>query len=254
MSGGFDLSWMQAAGLAAAFFVGGFVKGGLGFGLPLVVMSIIPNFVPLDLALAVNAVVMPFTNLLQFAGARRVRETVLRFWPLLAGLFLGAPIGAALVAVVDPRLLAATLGLLIAGFVIWSVAHPTIEIPSPAERPVGGVVGVAAGLLGTLTTINGPVFIGYLLGLRVDRQMMISALGLFFLVSGVLIAGSFVAVGILDVFRAVLAVGCIVPAALGMWAGNHAARHLPPEQFRAVVLVALLILGINMTLRALLSS
>ncbi len=250
MTGVVELSWTQAAALAVGLFAGGFAKGGLGFAFPLVVIPIATQFVPLDFTLAVISVLMPFLNLVQFVNGRKMTETLVRFWPMLAGLAVGAPLGALFFSMIDRQVLVLTVGLLIILLVFWTAFRPNIRIPQRAERRFGAVAGIAAGMLGTLTTTNGPVFISYLLGLQLDRETMLSALGLFFFISGLLIAGSFVAIGVLTGPRALTAVACAAPCVLGMWAGNRAARHIAPELFRRLILAMLFLLGVNMTVRA----
>ncbi|TVP94020.1 MAG: hypothetical protein EA338_13225, partial [Roseinatronobacter sp.] len=65
----------DAALVAAVFVLGGMVKGALGFGLPLTTMAILPFFVPVDAALAVNVVVLFLTNIAQFLQMGQMRET-----------------------------------------------------------------------------------------------------------------------------------------------------------------------------------
>jgi uncharacterized membrane protein YfcA len=247
------LSWEQAAILAVAFFAGGFAKGGTGFAFPLLVIPIASPFAPLDLVLAIIAMLMPFVNILQFTNGGRMRESVVRFWPMLAGLAVGAPLGALLFPFIDQRFLALGVGLLIVAFVFWTLFRPNIRIPPRSEKSLGGVAGVAAGVLGTLTTTNGPVFVTYLVGVQADRKLMISALGLFFLVSGLLIVGSFITIGVLNGPRALIGLGCFAPCFLGMWAGNVLGGRIPQALFRQIVLGGLLLLGANMIVRSLLS-
>ncbi len=248
MTGLFDLTAAQTAALAFAFFLGGFAKGGTGFAFPLLVLPITNRFVPLDLALAIIAVLQPFINTYQFANGGKMRETLFRYWPMLAGMTLGAPAGAALLPIMDRQMLALAVGIFIVAFVLWVVLRPNLRIPSRRERPIGGAAGVLAGALGTLTTINGPVFVAFLLGVNADRQTMISALGLFFIVSGILISSSYLVIGVLNAERALIALACAAPCILGVLAGNAAGRRISPELFRRIVLALLFALGAHMTL------
>jgi hypothetical protein len=125
----------------------------------------------------------------------------------------------------------------------------TIDIPPKRERPVNFVVGFLAGILGALTAANGPIFVTYLVSLRVDRAMFIAALGMLFMVSGVMVAGSLLVVGVLDTGRLTLALICIPVALAGMWVGDKLGKRLDGKVFRNAVLAALFILGLNFLLR-----
>ncbi|MEM6943618.1 MAG: TSUP family transporter, partial [Pseudomonadota bacterium] len=94
-----------------AFFLGGLVKGGLGFGLPLVTISLLPLFLPLDLALAINALILPALNAWQARQSGRFGEVLRRFWPLALTLTLFLPLGAWFATGVDTRTLTLALGL-----------------------------------------------------------------------------------------------------------------------------------------------
>ncbi len=251
MIGSVDLTPVQAIVLAVAFFAGGFAKGGVGFAFPMIVIAISSYFVELDIVLAAIAVIQPFINIFQFTSGGLMTRTLARFWPVMLGLAIGAPVGALLLPIIDRTLLILGVGILIIAFVFWLLFRPDLRIPPRAEAGIGSIVGVAAGILGTLTTINGPIFVSYFVALRLERQAMVTALGLLFLLSGILIAGSFLAVGVLNGERFLIALGCAVPCGLGIWAGTLAGRLIPERLFRSLVLSGLFLLGVNLTVRAL---
>ncbi|HEX2018167.1 MAG TPA: sulfite exporter TauE/SafE family protein [Aurantimonas sp.] len=234
--------------LAGIFFLGGIVKGALGFGLPLSTMSILPFLIPVEFALAVNALVLPFTNIAQFVQAGRMRETIHRFQPILAGVAVGVPIGAAVVSLVSDKVLLISLGTFVLLFVGLTVAKPALAIAAPAERGLGLGVGLAGGIVGALTAANGPLFVMYLIGLKVDRKLFVSALSLLFIVSGVLISGTFLIAGIIDGER-LLVTALVIPASfVGMAAGNALAERIAAEKFRLLVLLVLAVLAVNLIL------
>ncbi|MEO1459913.1 MAG: sulfite exporter TauE/SafE family protein [Pseudomonadota bacterium] len=246
------IGWQAAALTLATFFVGGITKGGFGFGLPLVTISLLPLFLPLDLALVLNALVLPPLNVWQVAAAGRVGETLSRFWPLGLTLALTLPLGVALGAQVSPDALTVALGIAIVLFSAFNLANPRLVIPDRWEQRAGALTGIGAGIVGGLTTINGPFFILFLVGRGADRRMLLSGLGVFFLLTGVLLTGSFWAVGLLDWARLLAALACIVPSVLGMVVGNRIGRRIPQDAFRRAVLILLILLGANIALRGLL--
>jgi len=233
----------------AIFVFGGVVKGGLGFGLPLATISILPLVVPVEMALAINTVVQPVTNVSQLVGSRRVRETAARFWPMGIALALGVAFGAAMLSGLSADRILLILGLFVMLFSVVSATGFAPRIPPGRERAAGFATGLAAGAIGSLTAANGPVFVMYLLGLGVDREGFRAALGFLFIVSGALIAAGFVGIGILDWGRAALALACIPSALIGMEIGNRIGRRLPRQLFLNVVLIALFCLGLRFALR-----
>ncbi len=244
-------AWDFAAVLAI-FAIAGIVKGVVGFGLPMVSMSLLVFVGPVDFALALNSIVQPASNLSQFLGARMARPTVARFWPLLATLAPGVAVGAYFLTSLPEAALLLTIGILVVAFSVATTFGFTIDIPARRERAVSLVLGFFAGILGALTTANGPIFVTYLVSLKVDRDMFRAALGMLFLVSGMLVASSLLVVGILDLGRLIVALVSIPAALFGMWIGDHLGRRLGGRVFRGAVLAALFILGVNFIRRGLL--
>lgn len=118
------LSWFQLGLIPCIFILGGAAKGALGFGLPFVTVSIIPLFAPLDVALAVNAVVLPIANFLQYTQSGLVRPTFERYRLVVVGILLGAPIGAYLLSAMDIHIIELLLGLFVMCFVfVLSLIH-----------------------------------------------------------------------------------------------------------------------------------
>jgi uncharacterized membrane protein YfcA len=112
-------------------------------------------------------------------------------------------------------------------------------------------VGLSAGVIGTMTTVNGPFFIMYLLGLHINRREMLASLGLLFIVSGLCFTVFFSLFGILTIERALLGVACAGFAMLGMRIGDWLVQFIDREFFRKLVLCGLFILGFNIFLRGL---
>lgn len=241
----------QVIGLAAAFLIGGIIKGAMGFGLPLVTISILPNILPIELALAINAATMVFTNLAQFLRVGFVVQTFTRFWPMIVGISAGALAGAFLVSAANETALGLALGLLVMAFAVLTVYVPRFRISWAWERRVGWGVGAIAGIVGGLITANGPLLVMYLVGLNLTRELFIAALALLFLATGILVAASYWTLGILDAPRFVIAVACLVPALIGMKLGDILSSRLSAETFRNIVLAGLFLLGANMVRRAL---
>lgn len=244
---GLDLSELFA--VLAIFVAGGMIKGAMGFGLPLATMSVLPLVIPVEAALAINAIVLPLTNVTQFLHERRMSETLRRFSPVVVGVVIGVPIGAVFVTFVNDSVLLIALGIFVVAFTGVSLATPRLAVPEGRERSIGGVIGVLAGVVGALTTANGPLFVMYLVGLKVERAMFLSAISLFFIVSGVMISASFLAAGLFDMPRFLTALAAFPAALVGMYLGNALARRIPAERFRLAVLMVLCLLGANLVLR-----
>ena len=97
-----------------------------------------------------------------------------------------------------------------------------------------------------MTTVNGPFFIMYLLGLKIDRrEKILATLGLFFVVSGACFVSFFGLFGILTIERFQLGIVAPFFAIIGMWMGDRIVQYVDRGFFRRLVLSGLFILGLN---------
>lgn len=241
--GAWEIGPAETALTAAIYVFGGVVKGATGFGLPLIAISLTPLFLPLDLALALNALVIPATNVGQFAALGGYRRSVAICWPLILGLCAAVFFAASLAKAAPPAAISAVLGAVLILFVGQAFAAPSFRIAPGARKPAALAAGLVGGVVGAAVTAPGPVFAMYFVGLGLDRRALISAMALSMLSVGLLISGAFALLGLLDAARAAMSAAAIAPAAAGMVIGDRLARSMSVEGFRRLVLLILLGLG-----------
>ena len=239
----FGLEYFPLAMVFAIFLIAGSVKGVLGFGLPLITMSLLPFFIPVELAIVLSALVQPATNigqLISTGGARHAFETT---WPILLALVPSVALGAWFLSELEGNAHLFILGLTLIGFAIYSLSGFSVAIAKTRQVFVGGITGLVAGFIGVLTSINGMFFIMYLVGIGADRQAFRAAIALLFIVSGVLINSGFWFAGLLNQNNIIIGILVLAPAFLGMWIGNMIGDRIPNDLFRKLILYALLVIG-----------
>lgn len=241
-----DFTVPEVLAVLGVFLAGGFVKGTLGFGLPLTTMAALPLITGVEAALAVNVLVLPFANVVQFMKGRLDRETLYAVRFLLAGLVAGIPVGTMFVTSVDESMLMVVLGFFVIVFTAVNGMRPGRTAPGSLRPGAGVAVGFAAGIVGALSAVNGPIFVMYLAHLHIERARFMPLLGLLFAVSGILISAAFWSVGIMDLQRLFLAAVSLPAALVGMSIGNRIGRRFSAERFRWVMLLALSVLGANL--------
>ncbi|MEM6679818.1 MAG: sulfite exporter TauE/SafE family protein [Pseudomonadota bacterium] len=246
---------MMLIAVAAIFVGGGIVKGAMGFGLPLVTIAILPFFLPVEAALAVNALVLLVTNLYQLHQSRSWRPAFQLAAPMLVGLVIATPLGAVLATQAPRTLVLGLLGALIITFSTLQLAG----LPRPAEgtpsqtpgRLRGFAIGIAAGIVGALTSAPGPVFVMHFAAQRLARPLFMGTLGLLMGCVGAVLALSLAAAGVFDENRLLLALVAMPAAFAGFALGDRLGRRFSVEGFRKAVLVLLCLLGAAMIQRAL---
>jgi len=244
-----ELPPASVAAVLAVYLVAGAIKGALGFGLPVVAIAALPFVVPVETALALNAMVILVSNVQQVRAAARLREGLAAAWPMIAGTALMVPVGAAFAAGLDAASLTAALGVLILGFVVFSLAQPQMVIPPRHAVPVGLGMGLASGVVGGLTTAPGPIFVAYVAARGLPRPVYMAALGLIMGSFGAMVSAAFAWAGVLRAEHVALGLVSVVPVLLGMMAGDSLAARLGGRTFRRAVLGMLGVLAALMVER-----
>lgn len=238
------------AGLCVVFLLAGTVKGVFGFGLPLVGVGLSSLFLPADLVIALNAVPPFVSNLWQARAGGHLGANLRRLGPALVVLPPATFLGAAWAADLDPDLLYGVLGVIVLAVLGLGGLSPGRRLPPRLIGPGGVLAGLAGGILGGLSTINGPPIILYLLALGLERTVFVSALGLFFLVSSLSIIVAYGGVGLLDLQTGLLSLALTGPVLIGMVLGQRLGRRVEQRRFEGGVKLLLVVLALNMIRKA----
>ncbi|MCP1675162.1 putative membrane protein YfcA [Natronocella acetinitrilica] len=238
-----SLEPIVVAGVFAAFFAGGVIKGMAGFGLPLVSLPLLTLVVDVRIALALMVVPIVGTNVYQTIQGGLGLSTLRSFWWLFLVMALGFPVGALLIFWLDPSLLVGLLGLAIAAFATFNLLQPSLTLPARLHRPVGIGAAFTGGVLGGLTTLFGPPLLMYLLALQLPHKVFMRLLGAIYLFGGVLLLVTYAGTSILTPILAVYSTLCIVPGILGMKAGQAWGNLVAPATMRRLTLLFLLLMG-----------
>ncbi|MEM0990645.1 MAG: sulfite exporter TauE/SafE family protein [Pseudomonadota bacterium] len=245
-----EITALTLAAIAGVYLLAGLVKGATGFGLPVVSVTLLPFFVPIDMALALNAIVITATNLQQIRQAGEVRAGLGAAWPMMLGMAIMVPIGAQFTVGISATSLMIILGTFVLLFVISSFLNPSLKIPSNWHQRTGFGMGLLSGVVGAITSAPGPIFVSYVHALHLPRPIYMAALGFIMLLFGFVLALSFIFVGLLRWEHVLPGLLGIPPAIFGMWLGNGWGKRLPVETFRKVVLALLGVLAVMIIRRA----
>lgn len=237
--------------ILAVYLAAGFVKGAMGFGLPVVAVTLLPFLVPVETALALNALVILSTNVQQIFQAGATRAGLMAAWPMMLGMAMMVPVGARFTVGIPTPALMIILGSFVLLFVASSFLNPALRVPRGWERRIGFGMGLVSGFVGALTSSPGPIFVMYVVSLHLARPVFMAGLGFIMTLFGIVVTGSYIWVGVVRWEHVPTGLLATVPAILGMWLGNVVGRRLGVEAFRRIVLILLGFLAVLMIRRAL---
>ncbi|MDP1669350.1 sulfite exporter TauE/SafE family protein [Phaeovulum sp.] len=244
--------WALALALAVTGFAG-FVKGAVGFAMPMIMMSAFGSFLSAETALALLILPTVVTNIAQAfrQGWRAAWDSVQKYRLHIAMLVIFIPISAQFVRFIPQGWMYGLLGVPIVGFAALQLAGRSLAISIRHQRRAEAGLGIIGGLYGGISGIWGPPLLVYLLSTGAGKEETVRVQGVVFLISAVMLLGAHLASGVLNALTLPVSALMMVPAMVGMWLGFRLQDRLNPARFRRWTLVLLALTGLNLLRRAL---
>ena len=229
--------------VAGTFLIAGTVKGVIGLGLPTISLALLTVALDLPSAMALLLVPSFITNLWQAAVGGHGKAILRRLWPFLLMATVTVWLGATALTRVDLAVLSALLGALLFVYAAMNLAGLRMAIPLRQEAWIGPLLGTANGILTGMTgsfVVPGVLF---LQAIGLSRDMLIQAMGMLFTVSTLALAIALQGNGLLSLELGKLSAAALLPALIGMAAGQRIRQRLSEPIFRRVFFISLLVLG-----------
>lgn len=240
-----------------AVLLGCFVKGALGFGLPLIATPIMLFALSLPETVAILALPIIVANIQQIWLNRSHWRILRQFWPLVGVATLIMLVGAPIMVTVDSRL----LGILIGSLIVLHATLSSFPLPQLRQRRIKAKslkrliipAGITSGVLGSFTSMYSFPSVQLFMMMRIDKNDFAMLLGVFLSMGytalwlGISNAGFPVGDSLF------LSATMIIPAIAGQQAGHLTRQHITEETFRHFVHFALACGGFTLMIRGLCS-
>ncbi|WP_245902652.1 sulfite exporter TauE/SafE family protein [Pararhodobacter marinus] len=240
--------------LACAVTLGaGFVKGAIGFAMPLIMIAVLPSFMPAQTALAALLLPVLVTNAHQSVrhGFAPALASGRKFWRIITATIVGILITAPFVVVLPQQVMFLLLGIAVLFFAGLQLSGWTPDIPPGMRAPVEFGAGLIGGLYGGISGIWGPPSIVYLMAAKVEKTEMVRVMSVIFTMGAVVLTLSHLRTGVLNAQTAVLSALMLIPAGIGMGLGYRAHDAMDPVRFKRWTLILLSLSAVNLLRRGL---
>ncbi len=233
-------------------FVAGFMKGIIGFGMPMIILAASAAISLPSLGLAVLILPTLVTNIYQVSMFGRIEliASLKEFKFFLLSCLFGLFVGAKIFVVTNLNSLVGGIG-----FVVLILSFVQLIKIKGSERKnsmrLSSVFGAITGLLGGGTGIWGPTTVLYLTFIATPKQHQILVQGLTFAFSSVFLLIAHVYTGIFNYNTGPLSALMILPAMIGMLFGVGVQNYLNQEKFRLITLISLCFGGVYLMFRSL---
>ena len=240
--------------VGAVFLLGGLVKGIIGLGLPTVVMGLLSLSMPPAQAAALLVVPSLLTNVWQIAARPGWLQMARRLLPMQLALCMGIAAGSGWLTSAPAVWATAGLGLALSLYAVLGLLSVAWVVSDRAGRLWAMPVGLCTGLVTAATGVFVIPAVPYLQALGLDKEDLVQALGLSFLVSTIALGLSLSHGGALNLEMGLASLLALVPAIAGMAIGQGLRQRLSPAAFKRVFLWGLLTLGVYLCSRSLVST
>jgi uncharacterized membrane protein YfcA len=237
--------------VAAAFFCGGVVKGVVGVGLPLTSIALMTTVIDLRLAIPLLVVPILTTNILQAFRGGRFLELLRQYWLMLVTAAIGVWAGTAALYRVELSYLLIILGLVVSAYSVMNLTTFRLSASEKSKPIWSPIVGFLSGILaGTTGSIGVPVVI-YYQALKMAKDVFVQAVGIQFLITGSILTLALVYEGSLNWETLPVSSLAMIPAFIGMTAGQWVRNRVSEERFRTWLWIFMLVVGLNLVRKGL---
>ena len=209
-----------------ALCCGGFIKGALGVGTPLLTVPMMALVLPPQMAIAIMAIPVVVANLWQFAQAERSTTVIKRFWPAFIGILIGTWIGVKILSVIDEKTLLILVGIAVIAFALLQGSRFRLHLPDRMVKPAGIFFGGASGLIGGVSSFFGPMLITYLISIRgLAKNQFVSSISFLYVSAVVPWTITLYLFGLLDQRLLIYSALATIPVTVGLLIGQRIRRH-----------------------------
>ncbi|ORE93488.1 hypothetical protein ATO13_12461 [Stappia sp. 22II-S9-Z10] len=237
----------------AITLLAGFVKGAVGFAMPMVMISGIGSLVAPELALA--ALILPtlIANTAQAlrGGLDAAVAAARAHWPYVAIVAVFIVFSAQLVNLLPARVLFLAIGVPVTLFAVLQLGGRRIRLSGHHQTALSVGLGIVAGLIGGVSGVWGPPTVIYLTSLDTPKDEQLRVQGIVYGIGAVMLTLAHIGSGVLNAATLPLSALLVVPAMIGMRIGMGVSGRMDQNRFRQATLAVLVIAGLNLVRRGL---
>jgi uncharacterized membrane protein YfcA len=235
-------------GAALVALLAGFVKGAVGFALPLILVSGLGVIV--EPRLAVAGLILPtvVANGIQAmrSGLGDARDSIREHAVYIAVVCVAIIVTAQFVTSIPAGVMYVLLGVPVVMLSAVQLAGRRFHIRPESRRRTEVLIAVGAGMMGGIAGTWGPPTVLYLLALDTPKARQMVVQGVVYGLGAVSLLIGHLRSGLLNAETAPFSAFLLLPALAGMWAGLALGDRLDQQKFRRLTMAVLIVAGLNL--------
>lgn len=236
--------------IAVVFLLAGVVKGVTGMGLPTVAMGLLGSLLSPATAAAMLLLPSFITNIFQLGRGQHTVALLRRLWPMLVMIMIATLATSGWIAEGNSTHTQLALGVALMVYALWTLSGRILSIPVRMESWLSPVTDIMTGMLTGATGVFVMPAVPWLQSLGLQKDELVQALGISFTCSTCALAAGLAWHGAFHTASLMLSALAVIPALVGLFIGQKLRHAISPALFRRCFLICLMILGVEMVLRA----
>jgi uncharacterized protein len=236
--------------IAFCLFTGGFIKGIVGLGLPLISVPLLSFALPLKTSVALMTGPILLTNLVQIFEGGRAPKAFKRFWPILVTLVVTLALSSQALILFPENVLYTVLGIMLLVMAALMYFRPTFRVHEAQERIIGPAAGIVSGLLGGMTGMYGPPIMVFLGALRLDKDFFVTTVSMLYFAGGVALAIGLLGFEVATWEEFGVSAIAMIPVYLGLILGQKLRFRLDQARWSNALLGVYVVTAISFLARA----
>ena len=233
----------------------GFVKGVVGFAMPLIMFSGFLVFLPQEKAIALIILPAFISNIFQAYGLSvlETRKFFFNYLVLIIVLFSMVYIVSQFFLIVTEKFIHLTLVILIFAFLYFQLAGIRFHILK-RSKVFQVIFGIISGFFGGISGQWGPPLVIYFLSQNLSVKQIICYQGLTYSIASLALIGGHINSGVFSIELALLSIPFILISSLGQYAGTVFRELQSTNKFRKFTLLTLFLFGVLFIFRVISNS
>lgn len=240
MSGTFELIVLASA----IFFFAATVHGSIGFGFPMISTPLLALFTDVQTAILLTLIPNFLVNIVSITAEGNFFGAVRKYWLFASLVMLANGLGALLLVVFNAEVFKLLLALAIFLYLLGDSIKLDFSWIRGFPRASLVVFSVAAGLLGGLTNVMGPVLIIYFLELKRPKSDFIQATNLCFFLGKLSQLVVFTIAGKMTLTIAGSSTLLLAVVALALYLGSKIKKRIDNQLYTRLLRILLIVLAV----------
>lgn len=240
------LSILEIGLILGAIGLGGFVKGLIGLGLPLIAIPLISTVVDPRIAVAILALPMIVSNFVQARTGGHVLEAAYSFRWLLIPMIIGSVIGTMIITAIPVEAAKATVGGIVVAFALLTLSGKQPVLPAGMDKVLRPSIGLFGGVIGGMTSFFGPPVIPYLMTLQLNKTKFVQIMGMTFMLGSIPLLLGMMAKGFAPPNVLMVSGAGVVAVFISMHLGGLLRNRVSQALFTKIIAVFLIVIGSKM--------